>query len=174
MDLEKLKALIGMFEESTLSELEVEQEGQRVLLRKAPETSETLPSVSLLPAPSPSVMPQMYEQRYAQGPRESSAAPAQESGASQDDEPDDEAGLVTIDSPMVGVFYAAPAPNEPNFVDADDVVAADQTVCIIEAMKLMNEVTAQFPSKIVKRLVENAEPVEFGQPLFAVRPLEQD
>ncbi|NLT61310.1 MAG: acetyl-CoA carboxylase biotin carboxyl carrier protein, partial [Candidatus Hydrogenedentes bacterium] len=84
--------------------------------------------------------------------------------------PDDE--LITIDSPMVGVFYAAPAPDKPPFVKPGDAVQEQQTVCIVEAMKLMNEVTAQFPARIVKVLVENGEPVEFGQPLFAVEPLE--
>ncbi|MBN2311119.1 MAG: hypothetical protein JXR94_19235, partial [Candidatus Hydrogenedentes bacterium] len=83
-----------------------------------------------------------------------------------------EDGLQTIDSPMVGVFYVAPSPGAPPFVEPGSTVAADDTVCIVEAMKLMNEVTAKFPAEIVRVLVENGEPVEFSQPLFAVRPLE--
>lgn len=73
-----------------------------------------------------------------------------------------------IKSPMVGTFYTSPEPGAPPFVDAGQRVARGQTVCIIEAMKLMNEIEAEFDGVIVKRLVENAEPVEFGQPLFLV------
>jgi acetyl-CoA carboxylase biotin carboxyl carrier protein len=72
---------------------------------------------------------------------------------------------------MVGTFYTAPAPGEPAFVRVGDTVEENQTVCIVEAMKLMNEVAAKESCVIEKILVENGEPVEFGQPLFAVRPL---
>jgi acetyl-CoA carboxylase biotin carboxyl carrier protein len=75
---------------------------------------------------------------------------------------------------MVGVFYAAPAPGEPPFVQPGDTIEAGQTVCIVEAMKLMNEVGAKVPCVIEQVLVENAEPVEFGQPLFSVRPLDEE
>jgi acetyl-CoA carboxylase biotin carboxyl carrier protein len=78
--------------------------------------------------------------------------------------------LPTIDSPMVGTFYSAPAPGEDIFINVGDSVEEGQTVCIVEAMKLMNEVGAKLACKIVKVLVENGEPVEFGQPLFAVEP----
>jgi len=80
-------------------------------------------------------------------------------------------GQVTIDSPMVGTFYASSAPGEAPMVLPGDSITKDKTICIVEAMKIMNEVAAKFPCIIERVLVENGEPVEFGQPLFAVRPL---
>jgi acetyl-CoA carboxylase biotin carboxyl carrier protein len=82
-----------------------------------------------------------------------------------------ENGMVTIDSPMVGTFYSASAPGKPAFVLPGDTVEPNQTVCIVEAMKIMNEVVSKLPMIIEKVLVENGEPVEFGQPLFMGRPL---
>ena len=79
--------------------------------------------------------------------------------------------VATIDSPMVGTFYLAAAPGEPAFAAPGDRIAESQTVCIVEAMKLMNEVGAKIACIIEKVLVENGQPVEFGQPLFAIRPL---
>ena len=73
---------------------------------------------------------------------------------------------------MVGVFYAQPSPGDPPFVKPGDLVEVNQTVCIVEAMKLMNEVTAKFKCTIVNVLVESGEPVEYNQPLFAVKPVE--
>lgn len=79
--------------------------------------------------------------------------------------------LVSINSPMVGTFYRSPAPEEPSFVGVGDRISAGQTVCIIEAMKLMNELEAEVSGEIVEILVENSQPVEFGQTLMLVRPV---
>ncbi|HEY9887106.1 MAG TPA: acetyl-CoA carboxylase biotin carboxyl carrier protein [Candidatus Obscuribacterales bacterium] len=84
--------------------------------------------------------------------------------------PSVDANLVEITSPMVGTFYRAPAPEEPAFVEVGDRIQSGQTVCIIEAMKLMNELEAEVSGEIVEILVENSQPVEFGQPLMRVRP----
>ncbi|MGF1459908.1 MAG: acetyl-CoA carboxylase biotin carboxyl carrier protein [Leptolyngbyaceae cyanobacterium] len=84
--------------------------------------------------------------------------------------PSADSNLVEITSPMVGTFYRAPAPEEPPFVDLGDRIQSGQTVCIIEAMKLMNELEAEVTGEIVEILVENSEPVEFGQTLMRVRP----
>ena len=81
------------------------------------------------------------------------------------------AGSYTIDSPMVGTFYAAASPGDPPFALPGTTVTAEQTVCIIEAMKIMNEVTSKDACVIEKVLIENGQPVEFGQPIFQVRPL---
>ena len=80
------------------------------------------------------------------------------------------AGTVTIEAPMVGTFYRATSPEAPPFVSEGDTVKEGQTLCIIEAMKLMNEIESKLSGRIVKILVENAQPVEFGQPLFLVEP----
>jgi acetyl-CoA carboxylase biotin carboxyl carrier protein len=83
-----------------------------------------------------------------------------------------EDSLPTFDAPMVGTFYAAASPGADPFVKIGDRVEVNQVICIVEAMKLMNEVSAKFAGIIERVLVENAQPVEFGQPLFAVRPLD--
>lgn len=150
MDLQELRELMRLLEESTLSELEVEEDGRRIRLCKAAVAA----TVYAAPQPPPA---------HAAAPAAPVPAPA---------EPEDEfAGLIVVESPMVGTFYAANAPGEPPFVLPGDRVAKDQTVCIVEAMKIMNEVVARQPGVVEKVLVENGEPVEFGQPLFALRPL---
>ena len=143
MDLDELQQLIRILETSELAELEIEEEGRRVRLRK-PSARSTAALVEAAPPPS--------------GP------------AAADGLPEDES-LTTIKSPMVGTFYAAPAPDEPPFVRVGDAVEDNQVVGIVEAMKLKNEVTAQFPAIIEQALVQNGEAVEYGQPLFIVRPL---
>ncbi len=153
MDLEKLKELIQIFEESGLSELEIEEQGSRARLQKPSAHAPVSHSVPVMAPP----------------PAEAPAAPAP--AGSADAAAAAESELPTIDSPMVGTYYSAPAPGESAFVAPGDRVDEGQTVCIVEAMKLMNEVGAKFSCVIERVLVENGQPVEFGQPLFAVRPL---
>lgn len=153
MDLGELKELIAILEDSSLSEIEIEEEGHRVRVRKEP------PAVVQMAAAMPG--------NVVSGGAGAPAAPAETTAA----EDALESGLETINSPMVGTYYVAPAPGEPPFVVAGDSVDAGQTVCIVEAMKIMNEVAAKQPAVIVKVLVENGDPIEFDQPLFAVRPL---
>lgn len=163
MDLDKLRELIGIFQTSDLAEIEIEEEGRRIRLSKPqPQLAHPQPVLTHMPPPT----------HIAVEPPAPHPAPGP---ASKHDEPpieEMEEGLVTIDSPMVGVFYAAPAPGEAPFVSPGDVVEEGQTVCIVEAMKLMNEVAAKMHGTIVSVLVENGEPVEYNQPLFAVRPAE--
>lgn len=154
MDFSEIQELIRLFEETGLSEIEIEENGRRVRLAKQ------IP-VETLTAPA----------RPASGP--SPAGRATPGGAAPD--PETEAllaeGLATIDSPMVGTFYASSSPTDPPFVQAGDTVDVDQVVCIVEAMKIMNEVTAKMPAIVERVLVRNGAPVEYGQPLLAVRPL---
>ena len=156
MDLEKLQELIRIFETSDLSEIEVEEDGRRMRLKK-PGPAPQVP----MAYPAPAMMPH-YEQ-----PQAAPGAPAATDAAP---EADVAGGLPTIDSPMVGTFYLAAAPGEPPFVEVGSRVEEGSTVCIVEAMKLMNEVSAKTSCIIEKVLVENGEPVEFGQALFAIRP----
>jgi acetyl-CoA carboxylase biotin carboxyl carrier protein len=162
VDLEKLKQLIEILEESGLSELEMEEEGSRIRLQKpnaAPAPLPVAPPVHIAPP-----------QASASAADPIDDAPVSASQAAKDAIVDD--GLVTIDAPMVGVFYSSPSPEDDAFVKPGDQISVDQTICIVEAMKLMNEVTSKIRGEIVRVLVDNAEPVEFGQPLFAVRPLD--
>lgn len=149
MDLKELKELIALLEDSGLSEMELEEEGRRIRLTKQPENIITVPAPMAQAAHSPAPA------GSAEPPREKTLA---------------DEGLLTVDSPMVGTFYACPAPGEPAFAEPGDTVSAEQTVCIVEAMKIMNEVATKVAGTIERVLVENGEPVEFGQPLFAIRP----
>ncbi len=157
MDLTDVKELISLLESSELSELEIEEEGHRIRLTKR---NETYVSAAPAPAPIPVAAPAAPAAAALAAP-----APEAPAEASLADE-----GLVSVDSPMVGTFYVCPAPGEPPYIQVGDSIGADQTVCIVEAMKIMNEVAAKVAGKVERVLVENGEPVEFGQPLFAIRP----
>lgn len=108
-------------------------------------------------------------QPFAQAPGASQPADAGESSAAA--EPDETEGLHSISSPMVGMFYRAPNPDSPPFVEEGDVVSVGQTICIIEAMKIMNEIEADAKGRVVRILVENGNPVEYNTPLFLIEPL---
>lgn len=142
MDRDKLNDLIRILESSELAELEIEEDGCRVRLSKSPAPIHVI-----------------------------SATPLDQVPVGQQSERPDDAGLVTINSPMVGTFYSAPGPGEAPFVLPGDTVEPEQPLCVVEAMKILNTVVAKFPAIVERVLAENSEPVEFGQPLFAVRPL---
>ena len=154
MDFKELEELIRILEESGLAEIEIEEEGKRIRLQKS------LPAAPIVTA-TPAVGTVSSQGSGPGNPPEAEAG-----------EIDEAQGMPTINAPMVGTFYAAPAPGEEPFVQAGDTIEENQTVCIVEAMKLMNEIGATFAGIIEKVLVENGQPVEFGQPLFAVRNAE--
>jgi len=152
VDLETIRRLLDLMSEHGLAELEIEREDMAVRLRKA--GAEPPPHlVAALPAAGP---PAAAAQ----------PAPAAEAAGAEPAEED----LPTIASPMVGTFYAASSPEADPFIQVGDHVAEDTVVCIIEAMKVFNEIQAETSGTIEKALVQNAEAVEFGQPLFVVRP----
>ena len=145
VDLTQLEELIRLLEESQLSEIEIEEDGRKIRVQKVPVQAMAMPVVA--------------------------PAPAEESPPAAEDEDALAEGIETINSPMVGTFYSAPAPGEPAFVKPGDRIDEGATVCIVEAMKLMNEVAAKTPCVIDRVLVENGQPIEFGQPLFAIQAL---
>jgi len=143
----EIRRLADLLREYGLTEIEIEREGVRVRLRRelaGPVAAPTAAAASAAPAQAESV---------------ASAMPA----ASQ-------AHLLTIESPMVGTFYRAPSPDAQPFVREGDRVKKGQVVCIVEAMKLMNEIESKVAGRVMKVLVENAQPVEYGQPLFLLEP----
>ena len=149
MNQREIRRLADLLREYGLSEVEVEREGVRVRLRREPA-----PVMAASTGPS------------ARGP---DSVPAPTPAVSQGSD-GDEARLLTIEAPMVGTFYRAPAPDAPPFVRDGDRVKKGQVVCIIEAMKLMNEIESKVAGRVVKVLVENTQPVEYGQPLFLLEP----
>ena len=147
MDLSYLQQIIKLFEESSLTELEIDEEGSRVTLSRAKEQ----PMFAMQPSYQ---MPQLPQPAQASTV---AAAPAASSASSNTHE---------VKSPIVGTFYRAPAPDADSYVEVGQHVENGTTLCIIEAMKLMNEIESDAAGKIVKILVENGSPVEYGQPLF--------
>ena len=158
MNVDDIKRLVEVFQESGIDELEVSWgEGQTIRMTRRSAPAERN-GVYLPQAVAPASGPIMFQAPPPQGTVSAPAAvPA-------------EAGLVEIRSPMVGTFYRAPSPESPPYVEAGARVEKGQVVCIVEAMKLMNEIEAEVSGTIVRALVDNAQPVEFNQPLFLVRP----
>ena len=150
MDLRKLKTLIDLVSESNVSELEITEADGKVRIVKAGAAPIVMQTMA---APAVAV-PAAAAAPAAAAPAEAPAAPV-------------ETGHV-VKSPMVGTFYRASSPGAKAFADVGDVVKAGQAVCIIEAMKIMNEIEADIDGTITKILVENGQPVEYGQPLFIV------
>ena len=153
MNLKEIKEIIKLMNDNNLVEVELEREGSKVKLSK------TVTGVA------PMMMSQPMPQMAAPVAAPQAAAPAAEKPAAAS------SSAKEIKSPMVGTFYRAPSPDAPPFVDVGQMVEVGQVVCIVEAMKLMNEIKSEVKGKIVAVSVENAEPVEFGQPLFVVEPV---
>jgi len=155
MNQKELKELIEFLIEKDIAEFELERGDVKVRIKRG-----TL--VSVAPAQPPAV---------TQAPSTSAApGPLPSSSASDTKAPAVEEGLHTVKSPIVGTFYESPSPGSPPFVKPGDTVEAGQVLCIIEAMKLMNEIEADMGGEVVKRLVNNGQPVEYGQALFSIRP----
>ena len=164
MELEQIKAIIAMMKENDLSEFSMEQNGLKIRIKRGPEGFQQTVSVTPPPAPAAiapaaatvSSAPIAATATTAEPPAAAPATTAQ--------------GLKHITSPMVGTLYRAPSPEAPPYVEVGSTVDEDTVVCLIEAMKVMNEIKAEMKGIIVDVLAENAKPVEFGQKLFAVRP----
>ena len=166
MDLKLIRNLIRLMERGEVTELEIEDEkaGLSVRLQRGPQAGSG-PQVVMVPGsahPHGAVPAPAAPAVAAPAPASGEAAPA--AGADRAE------GLIEITSPMVGTFYRSPSPESDPFVGTGDVVEEETVVCIIEAMKVMNEIRAECRGTIVELLVDNGEPVEFGQPLYLIRP----
>jgi acetyl-CoA carboxylase biotin carboxyl carrier protein len=144
MELEDLKELIELLKESDITELQLEKDGSKVKIKREKILSPIGMSVQ---------KPHVYEEKVV---------------AETEDETQ---RLVTVTSPIVGTFYRAPSPEAQPFVEVGQRVNKGSILCIVEAMKLMNEIESDMDGIIVKILVENSQPVEYGEPLFLIEPL---
>jgi acetyl-CoA carboxylase biotin carboxyl carrier protein len=151
-DVRKIRRLVELMKEHDLSEIDLQQGEVRIQLRRAGD------------AASPAIAPAPVSSRPLPPP---AGPPAPESDAPMPAEPK-AAAVAVIKSPMVGTFYAAPDPDSPPFVKVGDHVGPETTVCIVEAMKVFNQIPAELAGRIIAVLAENGSPVEFGQPLFKV------
>lgn len=144
LNLDQLRELIQLLDEANLTEIEVERDDDRIRIRREPA-----PTAGMIPA------------------RPVSPVPTDTSQPSAAAEPQDEGVFVT--SPFVGTFYRAASPDDEAFVEVGDRIAPGQVLCIVEAMKLMNEIESDADGTLVEIYPKNAQPVEFGEPLFAIR-----
>ena len=159
MKAKEIRDLIDFISNSGLDEVNIETQEFKISVKK----NSTVAPVNAEAAPA--VVPQAAAEIAAQ------AAPARQAPAAVQEQPEEEnSRFVEIKSPMIGTFYASPSPEADPFVKEGDLVTVGQTVCIIEAMKLFNEIESEYSGKIIKILVENASPVEYDQPLFLVDP----
>lgn len=150
MNLKEIKEIVSLMNENELAEIEVEREGEKLKIKKF------MPEM-----PNPIIPPPVTYHPETPPP----ANPVPPAAVSSPKTTED------ITSPMVGTFYRAPSPEAPPFVEIGQTIEVGQVVCIVEAMKLMNEIKSEIRGKVVKIAVENAEPVEFGQVLFQLEPV---
>ena len=155
MNQRELKDLIEFLIEKDITEFELERGDVKVRIRRGGEAAAAAPAPHYVPvaaAPAPGAVP------AAGGVPPAPALPVEE------------AGLHAVKSPIVGTFYESPSPGSPPFVKVGDTVEAGQVLCIIEAMKLMNEIESDVAGEVVKKLASNGQPVEYGQALFVLKP----
>ncbi|HEX3624237.1 MAG TPA: acetyl-CoA carboxylase biotin carboxyl carrier protein [Verrucomicrobiae bacterium] len=152
MDLKDIKAIIDLMKKNSITEFELERQDSKIRLKRGINGGQSAAAEDTFP---PLNLPTGAQQAASQ-----TAAPV----------PPAPTGEIEIKSPMIGTFYRAPSPEAGSYAEVGSEVNSDSVVCIIEAMKVMNEIKAEVKGVITQILVENAKPVEFGQPLFKVRP----
>ncbi|MRX47333.1 acetyl-CoA carboxylase biotin carboxyl carrier protein [Pedobacter puniceum] len=159
MDIKQIQDLIKFVSKSGVNEVSIEEQDFKITIK----TNQEPTFVAAQP------QQQIVAQVPAAAPAPAAAAPA--AAAPAPVASDDTSKYITVKSPMIGTFYRSSNPEKPSFVNVGDEVSAGQVVCIIEAMKLFNEIESEVSGRIVKVLVENAQPVEYDQPLFLVEPI---
>jgi acetyl-CoA carboxylase biotin carboxyl carrier protein len=163
VNMDELRELIALLRENGLAEFELEREGFRVRLRRGVEFDETQTPATAQAAPAPAAAPKTQPPTVGGSPSPAHPGALAETAASEDQD------LHIIESPIVGTFYRSRSPNAEPFVKSGSKVEAATIVCIIEAMKLMNEIQAETTGEVIKIYVENGQPVEYGQPLFGIK-----
>ncbi|MEQ6123790.1 acetyl-CoA carboxylase biotin carboxyl carrier protein [Pseudotenacibaculum sp. MALMAid0570] len=162
MDIKEIQSLIKFVAKSGASEVKLEMEDVKITIKTGSSKTETTIVQAAPVASVPQAMP---------APAPVAAAPASAPAeTASNDAAEDTSKYITIKSPIIGTFYRKPSPDKPNFVEVGSEIKTGDTVCIIEAMKLFNEIESEVSGKIVKILADDSSPVEFDQPLFLVDP----
>ena len=156
MDFKQIQELIKLINGSNIGEVSVEQKDFKITIKQKEE------HITQIMAPVQQQLP--AQQLPQQSPQQALPPQAAEKAA------DTTSNTITIKSPMIGTFYRRPSPDKPNFLEVGDEVSVGKVVCIIEAMKLFNEIESEVSGRVVKILVEDSSPVEYDQPLFLVQP----
>jgi acetyl-CoA carboxylase biotin carboxyl carrier protein len=162
MDFKQIQELIRLVNKSNIGELIVEEKGFSITIKQKLEPAQ---NIITAPVAAPVIMPGSNALPNVQ--QQATAAPAAEKPKQADSAP---SNAITIKSPMIGTFYRSPSPGKPPFVEVGSEIETGKPVCIIEAMKLFNEIESEVKGKILKILVDDASPVEYDQPLFLVDP----
>jgi acetyl-CoA carboxylase biotin carboxyl carrier protein len=157
MNLQEIQDLIKFVSKSGVSEVEIERKDFKIIIKSEQKGKEQIIVQAAIPAAAPAAI--------SAAPAPVAAAPAVESAPVNDD-----AKYITVKSPMIGTFYRSAGPDKDSFVNVGQTIGKGDTLCIIEAMKLFNEIESEVSGKIVKVLVDDASPVEYDQPLFLVDP----
>lgn len=163
MDFKQIQELIKMINKSNIGEVTIEEKGFKVTIKQKEEPVQQVYAAAPLQAP-------MNMQPSAPQPMQGGQANGSGSGEKQKSAETANENYITIKSPMIGTFYRSPSPGKPVFVEVGDEITPGKVVCIIEAMKLFNEIESEVKGRIVKLLVEDASPVEYDQPLYLVEP----
>lgn len=161
MDFKQIQELIRMVNKSNIGEVSIEEKGFKLTIRQKQETVQQI--ISAAPASVPVSAPAAQVSLPA-------PPPAAGDSKSKTSAESPNSNLLVIKSPMIGTFYRSPSPDKPSFLNVGDEVSVGKVVCIIEAMKLFNEIESEVSGRIVKVLAEDASPVEYDQPLFLVEP----
>jgi len=162
MDFKQIQELIRLINKSNIGELTIEEKGFKVTIKQKQETIQQVVTAAPMYQTAPAIAPAANT-----APASAPAAAAEKPKAA---ETPAASNLITIKSPMIGTFYRRPSPDKPLFAEVGDEITPGKVVCIIEAMKLFNEIESEVKGKIVKILAEDASPVEYDQPLFLVEP----
>ncbi|MBA3641071.1 MAG: acetyl-CoA carboxylase biotin carboxyl carrier protein [Acidobacteriota bacterium] len=158
MDFDDIEKVLALVKEHELTEFELERDGLKLKVKKAQAGGQGQPMMPMMSAPMPAM-------QFTGAP----SAPPTTSHATPSAPPDDELELAVVKSPIVGTFYRSAEPGAASFVEVGQRVKKDQVLCIIEAMKLMNEITSEFDGELVSAYVENGKPVQYGERLFAIK-----
>jgi acetyl-CoA carboxylase biotin carboxyl carrier protein len=162
MDLDHLRQILDLVRQHDLAEFEIEHDGLKLKIRKdAARGASSVPAAQVVPTSGGAAAP-----AAPAGPISSAPSPA---AAESDADAPEEVELAVVKSPIVGTFYRSSEPSAPPFVDVGSVVKKGQVLCIIEAMKLMNEIDSEYDGEIVNVYVETGHPVQYGERLFAIR-----
>lgn len=163
MEIKEIQDLIKFVAKSGVSEVSIEREDFKIIIKTGKE--QTVINTTL-PAPAPAPAPQQTQPVPAAPPAPAPAPEAAPKAPAAENE-----NLITVKSPMIGTFYRSSSPDNPPFVNVGDEIKPGQVVCIIEAMKLFNEIESEVSGRIVKILADDASPVEYDQPLLLVEPI---
>ena len=159
MDIKQIQELIKFVSRSGVNEVAIEQENFKITIKTNQAPVYVNAALPAAPAPQPVA------------PTVAATQPAVETKAASTPEAEDTSKYITVKSPMIGTFYRSSSPDKPSFANVGDEIGVGKVICIIEAMKLFNEIESEVSGRIVKVLVDNASPVEYDQPLFLVEPM---